>query len=80
MLSTFEHGRSVKKELDDFKHVLVSNSLALRKEWFKTVGGTGYLPTEAKKGKAKEHEPVYLIGSEILNPVLWSQISAGIQA
>ena len=80
VLSSFEHGRSVKKEMDEFKHVLVSNSLALRKDWFSSIGGTGYLPTEAKKGKSKEHEPVYLIGSEILNPVLWSQISSGIQA
>ncbi len=78
VLSSFEHGRSVKKEMDEFKHVLVSNSLALRKDWFQSIGGTGYLPTEAKKGKSKEHEPVYLIGSEILNPVLWSQISSGI--
>lgn len=80
VLSSFENGRAVKKEMDEFKHVLVSNSLALRKDWFQTIGGTGYLPTEAKKGKSKEHEPVYLIGSDILNPVLWSQISSGIQA
>lgn len=79
VLSSFENGRNGKKELEDFKHVLVSNSLSFRKEWFNTIGGTGFLPTETKKGKAKEHEPVYLIGSEILNPVLWSQISSGIQ-
>lgn len=78
VLSSFENGRSGKKELDGFKHVLVSNSLALRKEWFKSIGGTGFLPTEAKKGKSKEHEPVYMIGSEILNPVLWSQINSGL--
>lgn len=78
VLSTFENGRSSKKEFDAFKHVLVSNSLALRKEWLNSVGGTGFLPTEAKKGKSKEHEPVYMIGSEILNPVLWSQINSGL--
>src|SRR3989344_1173352 len=79
VLSSFEHGRSVKRDLEEFKHVLVSNSLSLRKEWFKAIGGTGFLPTEAKRGRAREHEPVYLIGSEILNPVLWSQIISGIQ-
>jgi len=78
VLSTFESGRASKKDLDGFKHVLVSNSLALRQQWFKEVGGVGYLPTEAKKGKSKEHEPVYMIGSEILNPVLWSQINSGL--
>ena len=76
---TIKWTRSVKRDLEDFKHVLVSNSLSLRKEWFKAIGGTGFLPTEAKRGRAKEHEPVYLIGSEILNPVLWSQIISGIQ-
>jgi hypothetical protein len=78
VLSTFEHGRSAKKEFDHFKHVLVSNSLSLRKSWFESIGGIGFLPTEAKKGKSKEHEPVYMIGSEILNPVLWSQINSGL--
>ncbi len=79
VLSSFENGKAGKKEMEAFKHVLVSNSLSLRMEWFKTIGGTGFLPSETKKGKAKEHEPVYLIGSEILNPVLWSQISSGLQ-
>lgn len=74
VLSSFEYGRSSKKEFDDFKHVLVTNSLSMRKEWFKQIGGTGFMPTEAKRGKAKEHEPVLMIGSEILNPKLWAQM------
>ncbi len=76
VLSNFEYGRSSKKEYDDFKHVLVTNSLAMRREWFKQAGGTGFLPTEAKKGKSKEHEPILMIGSEILNPKLWTQITS----
>ncbi len=77
--STFEYGRLQKKDPDDFEHVFVSNSLALRREWFKTIGGTGHMPTEAKKGKSsKENEPVLLIGSELLNPVLWQSISEAI--
>lgn len=78
VLSSFENGRSAKKKFESFKHVLVSNSLAIRQQWLKSIGGTGFLPTEAKKGKSKEHEPVYMIGSEILNPVLWSQINSGL--
>ena len=64
------------KEFEDNKHILVTNSLAMRREWFKQIGGTGFLPTEAKKGKSKEHEPVLMIGSEILNPKLWAQITS----
>ena len=80
VLSSFEYGRSTKKDYDNFKHVLVTNSLAMRREWFKKYGGTGFLPTEAKKGRAKEHEPVYMIGSEILNPQLWGQLTSSIES
>lgn len=76
VLSSFENGRAGKKEFEAHNHILVTNSLAMRREWFKQIGGTGYLPTEAKKGKSKEHEPVLMIGSEILNPKLWAQIAA----
>lgn len=79
LLSNFEYGRSNKKDLDDFKHVLVTNSLAIKKDWFKSFGGTGYMPTEAKRGKSKEqHEPILMIGSEILNPNLWQQINTAL--
>lgn len=76
VLSNFEYGRSSKKEYDEFKHVLVTNSLAMRREWFKHNGGTGYVPTEAKKGRSKEHEPILMIGTDILNPKLWTQITS----
>ena len=76
LFSSFEYGRASKKDFDDFKHVLITNSLTIRKEWFKAYGGTGFMPTEAKRGKSKEHhEPVLMIGSEILNPTLWQQVS-----
>lgn len=74
VLSTFEHNRAHEK--DSHEHVLVSNSLMIRKEWLEKIGGTGYLPSEAKKGKAKDQEPVLLIGSELLSPQLWSQIES----
>lgn len=74
VLSSFEYGRSNKKDFEEFEHILVTNSLSMRREWFKNIGGTGFLPNEAKRGKSKEHEPVLMIGSEILNPLLWEQI------
>lgn len=75
VLSTFEHGQAVRKTKENFKHTLISNSLLVRKEWFKSPGGTGFLPSEARAGKAKEAEPVWLLGSELLNPQLWQRIT-----
>lgn len=78
VLSTFEYGRSNKKELESFPHLFVSNSLSIRRAWLEKNGGTGHLPTEAKRGRAKDAEPVLLIGSELLNPVLWTNITSAL--
>lgn len=78
VLSTFEYGRSNKKELESFPHIFVSNSLSIRRGWLEKNGGTGHLPTEAKRGRAKDAEPVLLIGSELLNPVLWTNITSAL--
>ena len=75
VMSSFEFNQSDRKKRESFKHVLISNSLVVRKEWLNDPGGTGYLPSEAKSGKAKNAEPVWLLGSEILNPQLWEKIS-----
>ena len=73
LFSTFEFGRMKGKEPQDFQHILVSNSLAIRKEWLSSFGGSGFLPTEVRKSKVKDHEPILIIGSEVLNPLLWNQ-------
>lgn len=75
VLSSFEYGRAHKKELESFPHLLVSNSLAIRRSWFDKIGGTGHLPTEAKKGRQKDAEPVLMIGSELLSPILWANLT-----
>ncbi len=78
VFSTFEFSRTLEKSRRSFKHVLVSNSLLIRKDWLENIGGTGYLPSEAKKGKARDLEPVFLIGSELLSPKLWDAIKASL--
>ncbi len=78
VFSTFEFNRIQPKDRPSHENVLVSNSLMIRKEWLETYGGSGFLPSEAKKGKAKDQEPVLLIGSELLSPQLWSEISTSI--
>ncbi|WP_347359691.1 LysR family transcriptional regulator [Bdellovibrio sp.] len=79
VLSTFEYGRANKKELEQFPHLFVSNSLSIRRAWFENNGGTGHMPTEAKRGRAKDAEPVMMIGSELLNPLLWQNITRAIE-
>lgn len=76
VLSTFEYNRVHERDRSETDNVLVSNSLMIRKEWLEKFGGSGYLPSEAKKGRLKDQEPVLLIGSELLSPQLWSEIEA----
>lgn len=72
--SSFEFHRLPRKEVESSPFVLISNSLAIKKEWFKHYGGTGVLPSEPRRGKAKDQEQVYLIGTEVLSPLLWDKI------
>lgn len=73
--STFEFGRSQKIESDGFEYLFISNSLAVRKTWLRQIGGVGLVPSETRKGRNRENEPVYLIGSELLNPALWEKLT-----
>ena len=41
LFSTFEFGRTKGKESQDFQHILVSNSLAIRREWLSHAKGKG---------------------------------------
>lgn len=76
VLSPFEFTGQDKKSLEQqHQHVLVSNSLAIRQNWLKDFGGTGTLPGEAKKVKGKALNPVYVIGSDLLQPALWKKMS-----
>jgi DNA-binding transcriptional LysR family regulator len=76
VLSPFEHSGEDKKNLEAFKHVLISNSLAVRSRWLHEFGGAGTLPIDAKKGKGKGFYSVYLVGTDLLSPHLWSRIEA----
>jgi hypothetical protein len=78
VLSTFEYGRANKKTLENFPHLFISNSLSLRKYWLDNMGGFGNLPSEVKSGRAKETEPVLMIGTELLNPLLWEKLTSAL--
>lgn len=73
--SSFEYGHTPPKERSAFKHVLVSNSLSVKKEWFERVGGMGVVPSDPQKGRTPDGESVLMIGSELLSPILWEQLT-----
>lgn len=75
VMSTFEYG-SKRDKLKGAEKVLISNSLAVRRAWFQKFGGVGTVPSEPKKQKSssRETEPVLMIASDTLSPLLWKQL------
>jgi hypothetical protein len=74
VMSPFEISGVEKKTLENTKRVFISNSLSMRSHWLSTYGGTGSLPIDAKTGRGKGVYSVYLIGSDLLSPRLWTKI------
>lgn len=66
---------SNKKLENEYPHMFVSNSLSLRQKWLNDFGGSGSLPTDTRRGRGKGIFSVYLIGSDLISPKLWSQIT-----
>ncbi len=75
VISTFEFGRW-KKDQEVKDKVLISNSLAIRRHWFEKFGGVGTLPSEPKKKQSskRDTEHIYLLGSDTISPLLWSDL------
>jgi len=75
VFSPFEFSGVEGKSIEKGKNVLVSNSLSFRSQWLHQIGGVGVLPIDAKKGRGKGYYSVFLFGSDLLSPKLWTQIS-----
>ena len=71
-----EKDEKPRKQKKEYK-VFVSNSLAVRRQWLETYGGTGFVPSQLyKQKKSEEHElEVMLIGDDQLSPKLWEVAS-----
>ena len=55
--------------------ILISNSLAVRRTWIEDYGGIGFVPSEVRRKQSSTDDvPVYLIGSDLVNPALWRKI------
>jgi hypothetical protein len=65
-----------KKQSSEVEHFFVSNSLSLREKWLNDFGGTGQVFVDTKKGRGKGNYTVYLIGSDLLSPKIWSKAKA----
>lgn len=74
VFSPFEYNKKENKSKNYNNHVLISNSLAVKKDWLKKHGGIGSIPAEPKRGTAADQEPVLLIGSEIISPNVWETL------
>jgi DNA-binding transcriptional LysR family regulator len=77
VMSTFEYG-SKRDKMKGAEKVLISNSLAIRRTWIQKFGGTGTIPSEPRRQRSsnRDTEPVLMIASDTLSPVLWKQLVA----
>jgi len=58
------------------KKVFLSNSLFLRKKWLKKFKGMGYIPSKINLKPSDGKSPLYLIGSDLLSPQIWTQVAS----
>ncbi len=70
----FEFNKRAKKLKSSAANILISNSLSIKKDWLKNFGGTAEVPTEPRKGSFSNSEPVLIIASEVLGPVVWTDL------
>jgi LysR family transcriptional regulator, transcriptional activator for aaeXAB operon len=79
VMSPFEFSRqAMRRNQKTVGRILLSNSLAVRKSYVEEFGGVSEFPSEVKQkktGSQTEH-PVYLIGSDLLNPLVWDKIQS----
>jgi LysR family transcriptional regulator, transcriptional activator for aaeXAB operon len=75
VMSTFEHG-SRRESLKNAEKVLISNSLAIRREWFQKFGGKGTLPSAPKKRQSSslDTERIILVGADTLSRSVWEKL------
>lgn len=75
VMSTYEYSTR-REKLADAERILISNSLAIRRDWFRRYGGQGTIPSEPKpeKRSSLDTEPIIMIGSDTLSPKVWQEL------
>jgi DNA-binding transcriptional LysR family regulator len=75
--ANFTHSstKRVAKSAAKTSQLLVSNSLAVRRLWIESHGGSGAIPSEVRRRKAAETDtPVVLVASDLMNPTVWARL------
>lgn len=78
-LSPFEYqNQTGKQRAPRSTRILLSNSLAVRRQWVEAFGASGSFPSTIRQTQSEDSSevPVYLIASDMINPVLWSKIES----
>lgn len=73
VFSSFEFAQWRKKAPP---HALVSNSLAVRRQWIEKFGGKGWLPSEITARPRKDADEVLLLGGEWVEAKIWNEAIA----
>jgi hypothetical protein len=71
VMSPYEFGQMKKKPENK---TLISNSLSIRREWLKSVGGQGIVPSGVIAQKSKDLMPVFVLAAELFNESLWGVV------
>jgi DNA-binding transcriptional LysR family regulator len=72
VVSPFEHSSQKKRSAS--AKTLISNSLAIRKQWLERFGGQGFIPGDLQKRQIKAPaKEIFLIGSELLSTQDWEE-------
>ncbi len=66
--------KSEKLQLKKNSKIFISNSINIRKYWIENIGGSGKLPSIVIKSPKEGTKPVYLVGSDLLSPLIWKEI------
>lgn len=67
--------RAVKSAATKPSQILVSNSLAVRRLWIETHGGSGSIPSDVRRRKTSDADtPVVLVASDLMNPAVWARL------
>lgn len=77
--SSYEFGRTKRKPPrggEGSGKTLVSNSLLTRRTWLEVYGGEGKIPSALQARGPKGMEEVILLGSDVLDPGVWSVLNA----
>jgi DNA-binding transcriptional LysR family regulator len=63
------------KKAKTAQKILVSNSLAIRRNWIENHGGSGSIPSDVRRRKTSDGDhAVLLVANDVMNPALWARL------